>query len=151
GGYVPIIGRKSYIDIINFVSNYMGSNELIKKYNEKWTSKIESIDENIEITQDVKNTNKNRNIRAYISTNEEFDKLLLDSDINPVIISSISNFFFNKNNEHIFDSSRSEDKVLKSITNIGNAIKEDLNSFDVDKYVRMVKEQIEFLDTTELK
>lgn len=149
-GYVPTIGREQYLNIIDFISNYNGDNDIIKKYNEDWSKTTESVNDNIEITQDVKNTNKNKKTRANISKDEDWNKILLDSDINPAVIAGMSNYFFSKSKEHVFDSSRAEDKVLKSIENIAKAIKQDLPSFDSVKYIQRVKEQIDFLDKTEL-
>ncbi len=149
-GYTPMIGREEYLNIINFISNYKGDNAVLKRFNEEWSKTTESINENIEVTQEVKNTNKNKNTRAYISQNSEWDKIMLDNDINPAVIASISNYFFGKSSEHVFDSSRAEDKVLKSIENIAKAVKKDIPDFDTTQYIKRVKEQIEFLDKTEL-
>lgn len=149
-GFLPTIGRVKYLDLVAFVSNYTGDNTTIKEFNDKWTKASEKVNENVEVTKDVKNTNKNIKTRASISINEDWDKLLLDSNINPVVLASISNYFFAKSEQHVFDSSRAEDKVLKSIENIGKAIKEDIPEFNLERYVQQVKTQIAFLDKTEL-
>lgn len=149
-GYIPTVGREQYLNIIDFVSNYTGENTKVKKYNELWAKTTEKVNDNFEVSQDVKNTNKNKNTRASISKNDEWDEIMLDADINPVVIAAVSNYFFNRSKEHIFDSGRAEDKVLKSIENIAKAIKKDLPSFDSEKYIQRVKEQIAVLDKTEL-
>jgi hypothetical protein len=149
-GILPVIGREKYLDLVTYITNYKGENKILKEFSDKWTKKAEQVNENIEVTQDVKNTNKNRKTRATTSTSKDWDKILLDSDMNPAIIASISNFFFAKKEQHVFDSGRAEDKVFKSIENIGRAVKEEIPNFNVERYVQQVKEQIAFLDKTEL-
>jgi len=127
-GFLPTIGRKNYLDLITFASTYTGENSIITEFRDKIDNKK----------------------KASISLNEDWDKLLLDKDINPVVLASISNYFFSKNEQHIFSSNRAEDKVLKSIENIGKAIKLEIPEFNVERYIQQVKAQISLLDKIEL-
>lgn len=136
-GYMPLVGRDEFKRFFNLVKNYDGVHTFINEYKNKWS------DSNLDKV-------------AYISEMDDIRKILYSD--NEIAYGMLGDFFFRRNKEHIIDVERSEDKVLKSIENMGKALIDDNlkvsfsdGRLNVDYFMKLVKLQIEILDGTNME
>jgi len=134
-GLIKFRGRHDYGLVINYINTYKGENATINNFSEKWKS-------NSKIVTTINS-----------STDSEWETLIKKTDfIIPTV--SIGNLMFDLKEVHIIPTEgRNEDKIFKSIENIGKLVESVLEnppSNFVDRYVRMVRNQINFLNSKEL-
>lgn len=134
-GLIKFRGRHDYGVLVDSIKKYEGSQEKILNFKDKW-SNIQDIDLILNQTSD-----------------KDWDQLMFETDL-VIPTLSIGNVMFDLKQVHIIPTEgKNENKIFKSIENVGKYVKSTLenpSSNFVDKFVTMVKKQIQFLNEKEL-
>ncbi|CAG7580904.1 MAG: putative hydrolase [uncultured marine phage] len=135
-GLLKFRGRHDYGTTIKYIQNYDGNNSVIKSYRDRWKS----------LTQIVTVMN--------ISTDLDWKNLTDNTDlVIPTV--GMGNVMWDLKNVHIIPTEgRNEQQIFKAIENVGKLVEatlEDPADNFVDRYVKMVRKQVTYLNSKELR